>query len=74
MFFDSHGTSASGRKAYTFKANDQRALLEFISGVTEFISREPDADLKKWLSPQEIREISKPHDGDNELGFFALGF
>lgn len=74
IFFDSHGTSASGRKAYTFKANDQRALLEFISGVTEFISREPDADLKKWLSPQEIRELSKPHDGDNELGFFALGF
>lgn len=73
MFFDSHGTKDSGKKAYTFQTNDQRELLEFIGGVTEFISREPDAELRKWLSPQEIREISKPHDGDNELGFLVVG-
>jgi len=63
----------SGKKAYTFQTNDQRELLEFIGGVTEFISREPDAKLRNWLSPQEIREISKPHDGDNELGFLVVG-
>ncbi|QVL54823.1 MAG: hypothetical protein KFB95_05765 [Simkaniaceae bacterium] len=73
MFFDSHGTKDSGKKAYTFQTNDQRELLEFIGGVTEFISREPDAKLRNWLSPQEIREISKPHDGDNELGFLVVG-
>jgi len=73
MFFDSHGTKDSGGKAYTFQTNDQRELLEFIGGVTEFISRKPDAELMKWLSPEEIREISKPHDGDNELGFLVVG-
>ena len=73
MFFDSHGTKDSGGKAYTFQTNDQRELLEFIGGVTEFISRKPDAELMKWLSPKEIQEISKPHDGDNELGFLVVG-
>ena len=73
MFFDSHGIEDSGGKAYTFQTNDQRELLEFIGGVTKFISRKPDADLMKWLTPKEIQEISKPHDGDNELGFLVVG-
>jgi hypothetical protein len=73
MFFDSHGTKNSAGKAYTFQTNDQKELTEFIGGVTEFISRKPDADLMKWLTPKEIQEISKPHDGDNELGFLVVG-
>lgn len=73
MFFDSHGTKDSGGKAYTFQTNDQRELLEFIGGVTKFISREPDAALRQILTASEIREISKPHDGDNELGFLVVG-
>jgi len=73
MFFDSHGTKASGGKAYTFQTNDQKELLKFIGGVTEFISRKPDTALLEWLTPEEIREIAKPHDGDNELGFLVVG-
>ena len=73
MFFDSHGTKASGGKAYTFQTDNKKELLKFIGGVTEFISREPDADLMQWLTPEEIREIAKPHDGDNEIGFLVVG-
>jgi hypothetical protein len=71
-FFDSHGTKDSGGKAYTFQTNHQIALCEFIGGITTFISREPDDALKNMLSPSEISEISKPLDGDNELGFLVV--
>lgn len=72
MFFDSHGTAISNHKAYTFRTEVLGEILDIISSTTEFISREIQPSLRDVLTEQEIRTISQPQDGDNELGFFTV--